>query len=488
MPIILFKTTIIWLILLLCYFLLLSKEKAARTNRVFLWLALITGISVPFIENPFLSVQPAVQTITQVIAPVNNLTTGNPQITASAAGDEVSAWDWTTIVTYLWLSGAAFQAFILLKNVGQLYFLKKFSRKNQHPVANFYSNENTPAAFSFGKLIYLPETTYNEQDLRLILQHEQQHASHRHWIDNTALELLQVLFWFHPLFYIFKQQIKLVHEYQVDQEIDAADQYDYAQLLLAQNNKAYTNKLIHTFNFSPLKKRIAMMTNTKKVSTWKYFLALPAIALCFGLMSAGQQSDQRIRKGNITTFRGNTIEWQTGQIDTIEVIDPVTGGTQISTFHHSDQVIKVNGHKVAQGAHRNIGKFEFASPVLEELAKNIEKALLDNKDKFPQGVGYIQIHDLVLDKALNIYYYDVRTGGINLTDTTLAGVNNFPEVNKIIDKILKDKKLINPGNRKLDRDYYTLTMIGANFTSEPFRVKLNPEDAKKINESIQYRD
>lgn len=295
---ILLKITIIWLLLLLAYFTLLSKEKAAHLNRTFLWLALISGILIPFIENPFLSIQPAVQTVTQVIEPVNNLTAGNTQITASTASDEISKWDWATLLTYLWLAGAAFQAFLLLRNAGQLYFLKKFSRKNQHPVANFYSNENTPAAFSFGKLIYLPETTYNEQDLRLILQHEQQHARHWHWIDNTALELLQVLFWFHPVFYIFKKQIKLVHEYQVDQEIDAVDQYDYAKLLLAQNNKAYTNKLIHTFNFSPLKKRIAMMTNTKKVNTWKYFMALPVIALSFGLMSAGTSSDQRTRKDN----------------------------------------------------------------------------------------------------------------------------------------------------------------------------------------------
>lgn len=261
---ILLKTTIIWLLLLLAYFTLLSKEKAPQLNRAFLWLALLTGLLIPFIENPFVSVQPTVQTITQAIVPVNNLTAGNNSITTAAANKQTSTWDRVTLATYLWLAGAAFQAFLLLRNAGQLYFLKKFSNKNQHPIATFYSNKNTPAAFSFGKLIYLPEVAYAEQDLRLILQHEQQHAQHKHWIDNTALELLQILFWFHPLFYFFKKQIKLVHEYQVDQEIDAADQYDYARLLLAQNNKAYTDKLIHTFNFSPLKKRIAMMTNTKK--------------------------------------------------------------------------------------------------------------------------------------------------------------------------------------------------------------------------------
>ncbi len=488
MPIILFKTTIIWLILLLAYFILLSREKAPHWNRAFLWLALMSGIAIPFIENPFLLVQPTVQTVTQVIAPVNNLTADNSPITAAATNKEHSAWNWSTLLSYLWFTGAVFQAFLLLRNTGQLYFLKKFSRKNQHPVANFYSNENTPAAFSFGKLIYLPEVAYAEQDLRLILQHEQQHARHKHWIDNILLELLQIAFWFHPLFYVFKKQIKLVHEYEVDQQIDAADQYEYAQLLLAQNSKIYSDKLVHTFNFSPLKKRIAMMTNKKKVSSWKYFLTLPAIALCFGLTSAGPGSDQRVRKGNITTFRGNTLEWKTGESSVYEIMDPVTGENISQTVNHEDHIVKVNGKEVTPGTRRDIGTFEFTSPFIEEIAKNIEKVLLQHKAEMPEGLAYIQIQDLVLDKNLNVYYYDVRTGGVVLSDTALSGINKFPAINKLVDKTLKNKKLINPGNKKPDKDYYTF-MTGVGFSPAELKVKLvNPEDTQKFNGSIQIRN
>ncbi len=339
MLIVLLKTTIIWLLLLLAYFMLLSREKAPHWNRAFLWLAFISGIAIPFIENPFWSVQPAIQTVTQAITPVNNLTAGSPLFTTSFATTETNTWDWTRLLTYLWLAGAVFQAFLLLRNTGQLYFLKKFSRKNLHPVANFYSNENTPAAFSFGKLIYLPEVAYAEQDLRLILQHEQQHARHKHWIDNILLELLQITFWFHPLFYVFKKQIKLVHEYQVDQEIDATDQYDYAKLLLAQNNKAYTDKLIHTFNFSPLKNRIAMMTNTKKVNTWKYFMALPAIVLSFGLMSAGTEAGQSTGKDNTSSFTGNNLESKNGARSVEEIPNSATGAANKKVTNAPDTAI-----------------------------------------------------------------------------------------------------------------------------------------------------
>lgn len=470
MGIIILKITVVWLLLLSAYFLLLSKEKAPHLNRIFLWLALIAGIAIPFIENPFQSVQPAVQAVSQTIAPANGIIAGNT--TTASPEKEAQTVDWMTLIGYLWLAGAAIQAFLLLRNAGQLYFLKKFSSKNQHPIATFYSNKNTPAAFSFGKLIYLPEIGYNEQDLRLILQHEQQHAQHKHWIDNTLLELLQIVFWFHPLFYVFKKQIKLVHEYQVDREIDAADQYDYAKLLLAQNSKAYTNKLIHTFNFSPLKNRIAMMTNTKKVSNWKYILTLPAIALCFGLMSAKPVSDQRVRKGNITTFRGNTIEWQKGSIDSIEVIDPTTGEVFTQTVYNADHIVKLNGHEVIQGTllNMNSGTLVFTSPEIEIIHKNIQQALKQNIAEFPKNIAFLQIDNLILDKNMNVYYYDVRTSGVNITDTTLSGLNKSPAVNLVVDKILKNKKLINPGNIKLDKNYYLLkTWEGF----QPIKLQLN---------------
>lgn len=216
-----------------------------------------------------------------------------------------------------------------------------------------------------------------------------------------------------------------------------------------------------------------MMTNSKKVSTWKYFLTLPAIALCFGLMSARAGSDQRIRKDNITTFRGNTLEWETGVGNVYEVIDPMTFQYAPQTINHEDRILKVNGHAVTPAIREKRGsKFEFSNPVLAELAVTVENALRQRKGQLPENIGYIQIHNLVVDKDLNVYYYDVRTGGSDVKDTTLAGLNKITEVNKVIDEILNDKKLINPGNRKLDRDYYTL-MIATAFVPIAFRVKQN---------------
>ena len=200
------------------------------------------------------------------------------------------------------------------------------------------------------------------------------------------------------------------------------------------------------------------MTNTKKVSTWKYFLALPAIALCLGLMSAGAGSDQRIRKGNITTFSGNTLKWGSGESVIIEVTDPITNEKIKKSVKQGEQILKVNGHEVTQGTllNMNSGTLVFTSPEIEIIYKNIQLALKQNKAEFPKNIAFLQIDNLVLDKDMNVYYYDVRTSSTNPTDTILSGLNKSAAANQVVDKLLKNKKLINPGNIKLDKNYYLL--------------------------------
>lgn len=81
-----------------------------------------------------------------------------------------------------------------------------------------------------------------------------------------------------------------------------------------------------------------MMTNTKKASNWKYLLTLPAIALCFGLMSAKPVSDQNIRKDNITTFGADTQKGKAEENSVYEIIDPVTGEVVITKIKNADNV------------------------------------------------------------------------------------------------------------------------------------------------------
>ena len=470
----LLKTSAIWAVLLLFYVAFLSREKAPAHNRFFLWLSLGLGMIIPFLSIPFSWPFSASDTDTAVAAlPVLSTgATGGLGATAAATGRTLGLTD---VLFFIWLAGAAIQFFLLLRNAFQLYHLKRCSIRQHHDIADYYVSDRIPAAFSFGKTIFLPAAMADDTaGLRFILQHERDHEQYHHWMDNTLLALLQIVFWFHPLFYLFKHQLKLAHEYQVDAHVNQEDSYEYARLLLTQNQRQFRKNLVHTFNYSPLKKRIGMMTKTKKPNAWKYALSMPLFMLCFVLMSATVNSDKRVRKGNITTFRGNTFEWRDGPQDTIYVVNPQTGENQ-TVVNRTDEIItKCNGQAVARGFSSPNGN-AYANAMLSEIAGNIARAILQRKNKFPGKIESVHITNLVLDKNFKVLYYDVQTREKN-TDKTDKSIyhfltNAYREVNDLVDKILSDKQLVNPKGLQSDEPFY-VTQAKADFKPISFNVKL----------------
>lgn len=219
-----------------------------------------------------------------------------------------------------------------------------------------------------------------------------------------------------------------------------------------------------------------MMTKTKKSNAWKYALSLPLFALCFVLMSATQHSDKRVRKGNMTTFRGNTFEWRDGSQDTIFMINPQTGKEQQIITRTDDAIVKCNGQLVMPG-YDFPAINTYPNAMISEIVSNISEALLQLKGKVPDNIESIQIMNLVLDKNFKVMYYDVQTRERNTSDTGIGKpifnmlTNAYPEVNELVDKILSDKQLVNPNDLQSDKPFY-VTQAKADFKPISFNVKL----------------
>lgn len=215
-----------------------------------------------------------------------------------------------------------------------------------------------------------------------------------------------------------------------------------------------------------------MLVSSKKSQPWKYFFSLPVFALSFLFMSADKPNDERIRNGNVTTFRGNTFTWSDPTIDSIYVMNPETGKRFLLGTPENEKIIKFNGQEVKEGISRtgNTMQPEFRNKQLETLTNDIAGAIEANTSLFPEKIATVTLENLILNEQGDILYYDVKTLGVQITDTTISGNNRFPDVNKTVDKILKDKKLINPKNLKLD-NVYTVTAVARLREYEPMKAR-----------------
>ncbi|WP_299120281.1 M56 family metallopeptidase [uncultured Winogradskyella sp.] len=139
---------------------------------------------------------------------------------------------------------------------------------------------------SFFKYIFFSKLKYKSDTIpKEVLLHEETHAKQLHSLDIIIIELLQIVFWFHPLVYVLKHHIKLNHEFLADQAVleQGSDPKTYQYILLQFSSSTQDYQLSSAINYSSIKKRFTIMkTQTSKTRNWvSSLLLLPIIAILF---------------------------------------------------------------------------------------------------------------------------------------------------------------------------------------------------------------
>lgn len=98
-----------------------------------------------------------------------------------------------------------------------------------------------------------------------LIAHEKAHLQQKHTLDILFVEVLQIVFWFNPMFVLFEKAIKLNHEFLADEAVNK--QFDevksYQNLLLQFASNKHTVALASKINYQITKKRFLMMTKEK---------------------------------------------------------------------------------------------------------------------------------------------------------------------------------------------------------------------------------
>ena len=146
-----------------------------------------------------------------------------------------------------------------------------------------------PAAVnaSFFKLIFL-RGDLEEDHLRAVLLHERYHVRRWHSLDNTFMEVVKPLLWFHPFVYGFHRLLREVHEFETDAFMKGQmAPREYAHLLLHLNSPASLS-LCNAYNVDPLTRRIHLLFHNPNTAWRKrtYLVLLPFLALSLLMVGA----------------------------------------------------------------------------------------------------------------------------------------------------------------------------------------------------------
>lgn len=125
----------------------------------------------------------------------------------------------------------------------------------------------------FQPVIVIPRLSLTEQEWHYILSHETAHYRHGDTLYKLLIEILRIVFWWNPLFYLFRKKISVCIEQSADllaiEDLDASGKLDYLECLLkvarqSQHNPMLTSAILafDGYTDSELKKRFACITKS----------------------------------------------------------------------------------------------------------------------------------------------------------------------------------------------------------------------------------
>ncbi|MBI3138859.1 MAG: M56 family metallopeptidase [Sphingobacteriales bacterium] len=225
----------------------------------------------------------------------------------------LTGWDYAFLVL---LAGALF----MLVRLGlQLWSIRRMREKStllNYGGMRFYQVNASIIPFSFGNSIFINQEQHSRHELEEIIRHEFVHVKQKHSVDIIWGELLCLLNWYNPFAWLLKRSIRQNLEYIADRQVleQGMDrkQYQYLLLKVIGNNHF---SIANQFNFSSLKKRIAMMNKFRsaRVHLVKFLFILPLLSVL--LLAFRNNWKDAAHSGSRTSSRGNP-ETGTG-IDTI---------------------------------------------------------------------------------------------------------------------------------------------------------------------------
>lgn len=206
----------------------------------------------------------------------------------------------------IWIVGSIIQLIRYGYEIYQTRFMDKYvlvskeERMKVDPILTDFTVVKSeyikqPEVRSFKRMIYLPKVDFSELELKYILLHETRHLKNHDLLLLQIVNVLQIIYWWFPLIYVFRREFQFLLEIRVDHQVSKIlnqDEYlDYAQAMIGVNKKIEMQKVKYSQNLgfanfekSELSHRVAFyLEGENRKRTSKFLLAL---LLIFGIGSS----------------------------------------------------------------------------------------------------------------------------------------------------------------------------------------------------------
>ncbi len=309
------------------YFLALKDKVFHRWNRFYLLLTVCLSLLLPLVSINIFSgaaeqgnIIKALQTITM-----------QDEIVIEMGRKSFMNTDMLLMLGYLLIS--LFFIVRLISSFIQIGGIKKRYPQTKVNGVNFINTDEKGTPFSFFNDIFWNRsidlhTTPGQQ----IFNHEVAHITEKHTYDKIFMNIILLLFWINPFFWIIRKELNMIHEFIADKmALEDGDTSAFAEMILSSVFTRQQFSITNNFFYSPIKRRLLMLTKNKhtKVNYISRLLVLPLAAIVFVGISCKVKTDTESQKTP----------------DEITVTPPVDGQTTLpdnsaTTHSYNNKIVK----------------------------------------------------------------------------------------------------------------------------------------------------
>jgi hypothetical protein len=274
-----FRSVLISGLMLVYYYAALRDRKMHSFNRVFLLMALVASVVLPFVRLPWLRWQTRGEQV-------------NRWLVLAGPKPEQRGMSLPEIAGLLCGAVSAVLLLVLLWRIVAVWRLRM--RHGRHRMQGCYLIEvkDPRAPFSFlDNLFWQQGADLGDPVHRRIFDHELAHIRGRHTYDNLFAQALAAVVWMNPFYWAIRRELMMVHEFIADDaSIKAGDTEMFARMLLQAYDDGRYLDPTHRFFHSPIKRRLTMISKNKRPSGYRKWLALPAVLAVMALSCSKEQS------------------------------------------------------------------------------------------------------------------------------------------------------------------------------------------------------
>jgi hypothetical protein len=270
------------------YWFALRDKKFHYYNRFFLLLSLTLSLIIPLFNFSWFTVESPVLTGS---SQVFNFMIESGK---SSPGIQLDWMDWSLIGVGLVGIGLLL---LLCVNIIKIYQLKQKAEVMHMDGFDFMSIEEEEAPFSFlDNLFWKKSISLHDNNGQKIFKHELTHIQQKHTWDRLYCQIVSSVLWMNPFSWLIQKELQTIHEFIADEEaVGNSDVASFAQMLLQTHYGNHFLNPSHSFFYSSIKRRLIMLTTSKKTkySYVRRVMILPLLVFAVGIFSVKVNATER---------------------------------------------------------------------------------------------------------------------------------------------------------------------------------------------------